>query len=160
MVDENGVIIKSVFLRTGYNYDRDSVSRETGTSCVGSKDVAQQQFKDETDINEIVRRFGLTGEIPGDFRPPQSGDFTEVVDFHTAMNVIRSAEESFMTIPAKIRERFAHDPQKLMEFLADDRNKDEAVKLGLVQLPPEKTRDMITAIDEMSAKLVVPTDKK
>ena len=52
---------KVPFLRTPYNYDVDKVSDETGLSCP-EVTLAQQNFKDETDINYIVRQFGITGE--------------------------------------------------------------------------------------------------
>lgn len=119
--------------RTGYNYDRDQVSQETGLDCTGDPGFTQQQFAEDADINEIVRRFGLTGQLPNDLRMPEYGDFTNIGDFHTAMNTVRAAEEEFMRVPATIRARFAHDPQQLMAFLADENNRDEAVKLGLVK---------------------------
>ena len=54
---------RGVFLRTPYNYDVDEVSAETGLACF-DESLTQQQFKEESDINEIVRRFGLTGQTP------------------------------------------------------------------------------------------------
>lgn len=148
--------MKTTFVRTAYNYDMDKASNETAISFVGTEDKAQQQFKDEVDINTIVRRFGLTGEMPDNYRPPQSGDFTGVTDYQSALNALIAADEAFLEIPAEVRERFANDPQKLMEFLANDKNRDEAVKLGLVQPPPEKTRDVVAAVDELAAKLTIP----
>lgn len=147
--------MKTVFIRSAYNYDADVVSSETGLAIDLEEGVTQQSFKDECDINEIVRRFGLSGEIPGDFRAPVSGDFSGVSDFHTAMNAVRDAQERFMMMPAELRARFNHDPGRLMAFLDDRGNYDEAVKLGLVQLPPEKTRDAVTAIDDL-AKVLTP----
>lgn len=97
--------------------------------------MAVQSFKDECDINVIVERFGLTGVLPGAIRMPEYGDFSEVVDYHTAMNAIRSAEDSFRQLPAKVRERFNNNPQELLAFCEDDRNREEAAKLGLVEMP-------------------------
>lgn len=149
-----------VFFRTGYNYDVDAVSRETGLDCNVDPEngevlpsATQQQFKEECDINEIVRRFGLTGELPENVRVPQSGDFTGITDFQSAMNAVREAQENFMALPAEIRERFANDPQKLMDFVANDANRDEAIKLGIVSRPPEVTRDVVQAVDELKAVL-------
>lgn len=123
-----------VEVRSPYNYDRDAVSRETGFSSeLPSR--TKQSFRDECDINTIVRRFGLTGEMPPPLSP-QFGDFSNVVDFQTAMNAIRHAGESFMTLPASLRSRFDNDPSKLIAFLENKANFDEAVKLGLVNPPP------------------------
>lgn len=142
--------------RTGFNYDRNAASNESGIACSEEEGRTLQQFKEECDINTIVRRFGLTGELPDNFRPPMIGDFTEVMDFQSALNAVRRAEEAFMEMPADLRARFSNDPQKLIEFLGDDKNRDEADKLGLLQKPPEKTRDAVMAIDELAAALKPP----
>lgn len=126
--------------RTEGNYDTDLVSAATGLSCPPEEDKTQQQFKDEADINEIVRRFGLTGQLPEAYAAPQSGDFTGITDFHTAMNAVTQAQEKFMQIPAEIRARFSNDPARLIDFVSDERNRDEAQKLGLIPKPPETTR--------------------
>lgn len=132
--------MKTVFLRTGHNYDRDAVSAEV-VECSGlSPTMAQQQFAEECDINTIVRRFGLTGELPDEYAVPVSGDFTDVVDFQTAMQAVRTANESFMRMPGELRARFNNDPQRLMDFVEDGRNLDEARKLGLALAAPEVTR--------------------
>lgn len=141
-----------MFIRTEFNYDRDAVSLETAFSCTGEA-VVQQSFKDECDINVIVKRFGLTGELPGDFRAPVSGDFTGISDFQTAMNAVLAAESSFMQIPAEIRARFNNDPARLIDFVSNGENRAEALKLGLLRPPPEVTRDVVTAIDEMASRL-------
>lgn len=150
---------KSVFLRAPFNYDVMVASNDCGLSCDPELGLTQQQFKEECDINEIVRRFGLTGEMPSDLRMPVSGDFTGVTDFHTAMNLVRQAEEEFMRMPAEVRERFAHDPGKLIAFCEDGSNLEEAIKLGLVPKPAEKTRDVVQAVDELAAKMAGGTPK-
>lgn len=121
---------KGVFLRTPYNYDMDDVSRETGLRC-DDPSLAIQSAAEEADINTIVRRFGLTGELPGDVEMPQSGDYAGVGDFQSAMNVVRLAQEQFLRVPAHIRARFSHDPQMFSEFFNDPANQDEAIRLGL-----------------------------
>jgi phage internal scaffolding protein len=85
---------------------------------------------------------------------PLTGDFVDVPDFQTALNLVISAQDEFMKVPADVRARFNNDPGELMAFLEDDKNRDEAIKLGLVNAPPEKTRDVVQAVDELAAKLV------
>lgn len=144
--------MKEVFLRTPYNYDMDAASDEAGISFVGTESRTQQQFAEEADINTIVRRFGLTGQMPENIGFPEYGDFSEVHDYQTSLNILREADEAFLRIPAEIRARFANDPQQLLEFLHDGNNRDEALKLGLIPKPPEKPRDAVMAIDELAAK--------
>lgn len=145
-----------VFLRAPFNYDVNEASQDSGIAFDPDEGVTQQGFKEECDINVIVERFGLTGQLPENLRMPVSGDFTGVTDFQSAMNIVRQAEEEFLRVPAHIRERFSHDPGKLMAFLEDDKNRDEAVKLGLVNPPVERTRDVVQAVDELAAKIVAP----
>ncbi len=127
--------MKVPFFRTPYNYDRDIASVESGLLCE-DESLAIQSAAEEADINTIVRRFGLTGQLPGQVAVPRFGDFTNVPDFQTAMNLIRETQNEFMRLPAEIRARFDNDPQRVIDFLEDDRNRDEAIKLGLVNSVP------------------------
>lgn len=119
------------FVRSPYNYDVMAASDECALACL-DESLAVQAERDECDINTIVRRFGLTGELPSGVAAPTYGDFTGVRDFKSAVDAVRSASESFMEMPPEIRSRFDNDPQKFVEFCSDDKNRAEAVKLGLV----------------------------
>lgn len=122
-------------IRTPYNYDTNQASIDSGLKCEDPTRT-QQQFKDDADINDILRRFRVTGQLPTSVRMPQFADFIDAVDdYQTAMNSMRAAEESFAQMPSRIRERFQNNPQKFLEFCEDDRNRDEAAKLGLVKAP-------------------------
>jgi len=123
--------VKIPFLRTGFNYDRDAASDESGIECLDPT-LAQQQFRDEADINTIVRRFNLSGELPQGVSVPQYGDFTEVSDYHSALNLVIAADDAFMALPAYIRSRFENDAGKFVDFVSDEKNLDEARALGLV----------------------------
>ena len=120
-----------MFLRSSFNYDRDAVSNETALECL-DESKAIQSAEEESNINTIVRRFGISGELPNQVAMPQSGDFTNIPDFHTAMNLVRKAQEEFVRVPAEIRARFNNDPGRFMDFFDDPANYDEALKLGLV----------------------------
>lgn len=97
----------------------------------------KQSFKDECDINTIVRRFGVTGELPQGVRVPSYGDFgSEVFDFQSAMNAVVAAQRTFEQLPASVRKRFGHDPQEFIAFFNDPANVEEGRRLGLVL--PEK----------------------
>lgn len=126
--------MKLPFLRTPYNYDRDLASDQSGLKCEDPS-LAQQHQKHDADINNIVARFGLTGELPNFNVEPRYGDFSHAVDYHTAMNSVIAAQSDFMKLPANLRSRFQNDPAALIDFLADDTNRSEAESLGLV--PPK-----------------------
>lgn len=142
-----------VFVRSPNNYDMKAASDESGLFCP-EPTKTQQQFAEDADINVIVRRFGLTGELPDDYRAPQSGDFTGVTDYHSALNAVREADAAFMEVPAEIRARFDNDPAKLIKFVENAKNREEAIELGLVPKPVEKPRDVVAAVDELKAAIV------
>ena len=127
---------KPPFLRTPYNYDTDAASNESGLHCEDAS-LTQQHFKDECDINNILRQFNITGILPESSISPRYGDFTGVVDYHSALNQVIAAEDEFMSLPATLRARFENDPAQLIEFLNNPENLNEAVSLGLVEKKPE-----------------------
>jgi phage internal scaffolding protein len=127
--------MKIPFLRTPYNYDRDAASNDSGLECLDPS-MAQQQFREECDINTIMERFGRTGEIIAPIRMPQYGDFDGVNDYHSAMNAIVEAQSAFDSLPAKTRARFSNDPAEFLEFCFNEENRDEAIQLGLIDGQP------------------------
>lgn len=116
------------------NYDPNEASREASLTCLEPTRTQQHQA-DETDINLIVKRYQQTGMLPQGRLQPLYGDF-ETLDFHTAQNKIRAAQEAFAAIPAEIRARFNNDPGQFIEFAANPENADELVKLKLRDPPP------------------------
>jgi phage internal scaffolding protein len=122
----------TVFLRTPYNYDRDAATNESGLACE-EPSLAQQHFKDECDINNILRQFNITGLLPESPLSPRYGDFTGIGDYHTALNRVIAAQDEFEALPAEIRARFGNDPAQLIEFLENSENRPEAEELGLVE---------------------------
>lgn len=120
------------FLRTPYNYDTIAASNESGLACE-EPTLAQQQFKDESDINNILRQFNITGQLPTGPVSPKYGDFTGISDYKTAMDRIIATEEEFLSLPAELRARFNNEPAELIEFLNNETNRQEAEQLGLVE---------------------------
>lgn len=132
----------TVFLRTPYNYDVDAVSDLTGFESL-EPSLAQQHCKDECDINNIVERFGVTGQLPvAPVVAPTYGDFTGISDYRQALDAVMAADDAFMGLPANIRERFNHDPAELIDFVSDVANRSEAIDLGLIP-PPAKPDGVI-----------------
>lgn len=136
--DNGEIVIRyGVPLRSPYNYDMDEASEVSGLDCSGEPSKTQQHFKEECDINTIVERFGLTGELPSDVKVPLEGDFTDVVnDYQSALNMVKAADEAFMKFPAAVRARFENNPQLLQEFVANKDNLEEARKLGIAVPAP------------------------
>lgn len=121
---------------TGNNFDPQKWSLEFGLACDPLEKVTKDSFAEECDINTIVRRFGLTGQLPTDVRAPMYGDFTDAMDYRSALDAVMAAQDSFMAMPADVRQRFGNDPAAFVDFCSDPNNRDEAIKLGLAVPPP------------------------
>lgn len=125
-----------VEVRNAFNYDSDKVSDQTGLKCMDDSMTSQADAED-TDINVLVKRFGLTGEMPVLNRLPISADFVPTMDYHSALNQLQEADDIFMELPAEVRKRFDHDPGAFVNFCSDEKNREELVKMGLVVEKPK-----------------------
>lgn len=104
--------------------------------------LTQQQFKEECDINTIMNKYIKTGE----FRALTGkggiyADFSEIKDLQSMLDTVRLAQDAFASLPAQVRQRFANDPAQLLEFIQDTNNRDEAIKLGLIDKPIPSPND-------------------
>lgn len=126
-------MIPVIELRSPYNYDTEAVSLETGLHFGDEVSLAQQQFKDDADINNILDRWTRTGELPVSARLPDFGDFTGPSDYQEALRLVHDADSMFSDLDAKVRARFHNNPAEFLDFMTDPRNVDEAISLGLAK---------------------------
>lgn len=132
-------------LRAPGQYNVDEASLEAGLECFDVS-LTQQQFKDDADINVIMERFNRTGELPVPVTPGQFGDYTEVYDYHSAMNMVVAAQQAFAQMPAKIRSRFGNDAGAFVEFVSDSANLDEGIELGVFEAPAGHTGSLDVSV--------------
>jgi phage internal scaffolding protein len=113
------------------------------------KTMAQQHFRDECNINTIMGRYERTGILVDPLLQrqvkPEFGDFANLPDYQEAQNAIIEAHELFDNLPSSIRKRFDNSPARLLDFMADPDNLDEAIRLGIVSKPLEKPEEPIKA---------------
>ena len=102
----------------------------------------QSQYKD-TDINNIVRKYQVTGllDSPGSvpFETLQYGDATLLPDYQTALDLVNNVQEEFSSLPSEVREKFGHDPMQLLDALQDPSKKEMLQDIGLISKPVEPT---------------------
>ncbi|AXH74590.1 MAG: internal scaffolding protein [Microviridae sp.] len=95
--------------------------------------LTKQAFKDECDVNNILKKYNKTQLLTHiNKQKGQYGDFSNVADYHSALNAVQSAQESFLGLPASVRQKFMNDPSQFMAFVNDSKNMDEAISLGLI----------------------------
>lgn len=114
---------------------RNLYERERTFSSITGESRTKQSFKDEANINTIVRRFNKTGLLPVRNGQPFYGDFSNSQEFQDAQNQILQVKEIFGNLSAADRATFDNDPGKLIDWLSDSANHAEAVEMGL--LPKE-----------------------
>ena len=98
--------------------------------------LTSQAMANELDINKIMDRLKKGQPVLTNTGQPWYGDVSEFSGLQDAIKKIQDAEELFMQMDAKIRERFENDPVKLMSFLEDPINLEEARELGIVEKAP------------------------
>ena len=134
--------------RSPYNFDTDVSSFSSGLSLPEEDDMAQQSFKDECDINTLVKVYANTG-VPGADIPPMVFEVDRVIDYQTALNELRAADEAFMSLPSGVREFFENDPAQLLDFVHTPENRDKAIELGLIPKPREDAPVLVRLSDAL-----------
>ena len=160
---EEEVVIQPVVQTDSVPYSR---FRRRVTTAVGTESRTHQSFKEETDINNIMRKYRDTGLVEhvnshrGDY-----GDFTNTpADYHEALNQVIAADAMFLTLPADLRARFNNDPGAFLAFTEDPANEDAMRDLGL--LPSERAaeqppvRKLVEKTGEQPAEGAVETPDK
>ncbi len=116
--------------------------------------MTKQSFKDECDINNILKKYDKTGILEHRNKyEGQYADVTGVVDYQTALNIVSSAEAAFMSLPASIRSQFQNDPHEFLAFAQDPENEDALIEMGLAN-PRRETAVEDDIVPEAPAEVV------
>lgn len=98
--------------------------------------LTKQSMSAECDINNIMKRYERTGIVTHNaVREAYFADVSVVPDFAQAVEVVRKAEDMFMTLPANVRARFDNDPAQYVQFCSNPDNRQEMIDLGLMEKP-------------------------
>ena len=140
------------------SFDPNEISDMTGLRCV-DESLTHQEFKEESDINTIIDRFGI-GENP--VQPMEWVTNVDIADapdnYMAVMNQLNEARDQFMSLPAKVRSQFDNDPGKFVDFVSDPGNGDELVRLGLAAVrPPVKPSDTDRIVEAIERSRSVGT---
>lgn len=101
-----------------------------------SKSRTRQSFRDECDINKIMKRVqGRMINVSTNPKVPIYGDFSDIPNYTDMLNKTIKVRNYFMSLPAMVRAKFENDPQQLIDFVSDPKNLKEARDLKL--LPPD-----------------------
>lgn len=94
-------------------------------------------FKDEADINSIMRKYNRTGFLVDPTvavtRKPFYGDFSSTAGFRELQDRLAAIRQVFDSLPSDFRARLGNDPANLADYIADPANATEAASLGLIK---------------------------
>lgn len=110
----------------------------------------KQEFKEDADINVIMRRFAKTGVLPQmQHQTPRYVDAAEMPDLQTALHIIQDAQKHFMSLPANVRKEFDNDPMKYVEFAQKPENIEKLREWGLAPKPePEPKPTKVEIVNQ------------
>nr|WAE43875.1 MAG: internal scaffolding protein [Microviridae sp.] len=101
----------------------------------------KQSFKKECDINLIMKKYkkvmssnyldSYNSVVGGQF-----GDFSNIIDYRTALDTVGRAESIFMGLPAVVRSQFGNDTAVFLDFVNNPANAHRLAELGLVPTTP------------------------
>lgn len=99
--------------------------------------LTEQQYKDSCDINLIMKKYQLTGEITH-LRRQQGmyADLTNVPSYQEALDLVIKAQDAFDTLPGAFRQELGNDPAKFLEWIHDPKNSERAIEMGLAERRP------------------------
>ncbi|AXL15212.1 internal scaffolding protein [Microviridae sp.] len=81
--------------------------------------LTKQSFKQECDINYIVKKFQTTGQLPiSNTLEPQFGN-APTIDLKESLDLVKNLHREFDELPAKIKAVFGNDPSNYGQFLSD-----------------------------------------
>ena len=130
MTNKKSKLETTITFRTAYEPHKKYVFKTTGES------LTQQHFKEECDVINIIKRHDRNGIIEHVQRgQARYGDFSEVADYREALDLVRDAQQEFMSVPSDIRKKFDNDPGKFYEFVSNPDNKEELKQMGFIETP-------------------------
>lgn len=136
-------------LRSGGNFHNNRT--DSGLSCP-EPTLAQQQYKEQANITNIVNKYLKTGLVNMNTSPPLPDEFTAITDFHTAMNIVKRGEQAFNELPSQIRNEFENDAGAFLNALHNPANKEKFQKLGILNTPIEPPTEQSSPAPEPAAQ--------
>lgn len=90
----------------------------------------KQAFKDQCDINKILRKAQKTGTISHLAKyQAQYGDFSDIEDLLTAQERLKAGQAIFDELPAEVKREFGNDTGRFYRFVNDPANAENLHKV-------------------------------
>lgn len=86
----------------------------------------------ECDVNEIMRKFQVTGTIEHVNKHGAEYGFAEAIEYQEAIELTRRADEMFAELPSSVRKKFDNKPEAFLDFVQKEENLEEMEGMGLL----------------------------
>lgn len=127
-------------------------SRERVTINLGGKSRTKQSFKDEADVNAIVRKFQRTGVFTHTSGAvPRYADVSNATDLLGSFEAVQRARDEFGELPASVRVAAGNNPVTLLAMMDDEAGRAVLDEAGLFERPDEPV-----VVPEVVAEAVAP----
>lgn len=104
--------------KTPYNHDTNFESDRTAWYST-EPSLTKQEFKDDVDINVIIKRALATGEPPPMALPEHFADIPERISHFEMASKVAEANALFYELPAEKRAVFQNDPTRWADQVLD-----------------------------------------
>ena len=111
----------------------------------GMPSRAKQEFKGESDVNNIVAMYKKGSPLPLQIRQGQFADVTQLGDYKTAVDALLEAEQVWATLPQTVKTAAGGTVASFLDFVNDPANADQLIELGLVAGPDVPAEAVVTA---------------
>lgn len=135
-IQDDGLIYYTKHPKTGEKMyaPLSSLSLPIHSEQYTGRSKTQQQFKDDADINLVLKKYGAFKDyVPEDVSIPLEyfRDLSMLPsDFTESLNVIAESNQMFMDLPAHLRRAVNDDPRRLLELSQSPEGLETLKKLG------------------------------
>ncbi len=123
---------------------------------VGGPSRTKQAFQDECDINSIMARYQVTGNIDHVTQHSGSYGYATSMDFREALETIKTGEDLFSELPSETRARFENDVGQFLDWVQDPENASTLNEMGEIIIPPAEPSPTPAASSEPTASVSDP----
>lgn len=96
--------------------------------------ITDQDCVEDTDINNIIAHYKLTGEFPDVSNVADVFNcYGSPIQFNEAYEMIETASEAFMHLPAEVRYACDNDPSKFISMLKNPEHSEFLTKYGVLK---------------------------
>jgi len=146
---------KMLYHRFKRNKPKKSICHDIDVETGEVIQLTQQQHLDDCNINKIMEKIASGRMVMPTANNPQYGDFSSGISYQEALDSTERIKNEFSKLPAAVKRKFGQDPSKLIDYLADSKNRKEAIEIGLIEdKPPQKSiGDVVNAVEKLSEKI-------